>query len=56
MPAVVQRLYVPGLQWKYPEGIIGIRPEIVRQYRPASMAKMQRPAETTGPLTLTGER
>ena len=54
MPAAVQRLYVPGLQWKYPEGIIGTRPEIVRQYRSASMAKMQRSAETTGPLALNG--
>lgn len=31
MPAAVQRLYVPDLSWKCPEGIIGMWPEIVRQ-------------------------
>jgi hypothetical protein len=31
MPAAVQRLYVPDLQWNYPEGIIRVWPEIVRQ-------------------------
>lgn len=52
MPAAVQRLYVPDLQWKYPEGIIGMRPETMRQYRSAPMAKVQRMAEMTIPTIL----
>ena len=54
MPAAVQRLYVPGLQWKRLGGITGAQPEIVRQYRSASMGKVQRQAETTCPPAPAG--
>ena len=31
MPVVVQRLYVPDLQWKAIQGIVNHWPQIVRQ-------------------------
>jgi hypothetical protein len=52
MPAAVQRLYVPDLQWKYPEGIIRVRPEIVRQSDLHSMGKMQSRRETGRPSAM----
>ena len=53
MPAAVQRLYVPDLQWKYSEGIIWVRPEIVRQSDLYSMGKMQSRRETGRPAVVT---
>jgi len=53
MPAAVQRLYVPDLQWKYSEGIIWVRPEIVRQSDLYSMGKMQSRRETRRPAVVT---